>query len=289
MNDLDLIIKVRDYAIANHRRVNELYDGLPYHVHLQEVVNFVHMFEHLLKSDNDIDIAICAAWLHDIIEDTGLTFNNVKKIAGNRIATLACNLTNNIHGKTRDERANDDYYTRVKSDELSLFVKIADRLANMFHSLNYGNNGMFKTYKKELPHFKEQLYNGMYDEMWDMLENIENLERKENNYYEDVEIFDENTIHMIHLPKPIPFSMFHELYNKGIIPKKDLKKNTYYRGKCRNASVALWNGFEFIYVRTKFSSSFNEDIKHPEDDNGYDLFIPLSIEENPEDHLRIKY
>jgi len=288
MNDLDLIIRVRDFAIANHRRINQLYGGLPYYVHPQEVVDFVHMFEHLLKED-DIDIAICVAWLHDVVEDTGLTHNNIKKHFGDKIAALSCNLCNNIHGKTRDERANDDYYSRLKSDDISVFVKIADRLANMFHSYHYGNTGMYKTYKKELPQFKEKLYNGMYDEMWELLENIENVERKENNYYPDIEKFDEDSIFRIHLPKPIPFGMFNEIYNKGIIPKKDLKKNTYYRGKCRNASVALWNGFEFIYVRTKFGSSFNEDIKHPEDDNGYDLFIPLRIEDNPEDHLRIKY
>jgi len=288
MTDLELIIRSRDFAISNHRRINQLYDGLPYYVHLQEVVEFVHMFEHLLTPE-EIDIAICVAWLHDVVEDTGLTYNNIKKVLGERIASLSCNLCNNIHGKTRDERANDDYYTRLKSDKLSIFVKIADRLANMYHSFHYGNNGMYKTYKKELPGFKEKLYNGMYDEMWELLENIENVKKKENIYFPDIETFDEDSIFRIKLPKPIPYSMFHEIYNKGIIPKKDLRKNTYYWGKCRNASVALWNGYEFIYVRTKFMDTFNEDIKHPEDDDGYDLFIPLRIEENPEDHVRIKY
>jgi len=288
MNDLELIIKARNFAIDNHRRINQTYDGLPYHVHLQEVVDFVHKFEHLL-TEEEIDIAICAAWLHDAIEDTGLTFNNLKKVVGERIASLACNLCNNIHGKTRDERANQDYYDRVKSDNISLFVKIADRLANMFHSYHYGNTGMYKTYKRELPHFKEQLDNGMYQEMWDLLENIESCELKDNFYYPEIEQFDEKTIYSIKLPKPIPYAIYNELYKKGIIAKKDLRKNTYYRGKCRNASVALWNGFEFIYVRTKFGSSFNEDIKHPEDDNEYDLFIPLRIEENPTDEQRIKY
>jgi hypothetical protein len=289
MNDLNLIIKSRDLAISSHRRINQLYDGLPYYIHLQETVDFVYMFEHLLK-ENEIDIAICTAWLHDVVEDTGLTFNNIKKIVGDRIASLSCNLCNNIHGKTRDERANDDYYDRLKSDKISVFVKIADRLANMYHSLNYGNNSMFETYSRELIGFKEKLYNGMYDEMWEFLENIENMEIKKNIYFPDIDNFDENTIFNIHLPKPIPYGLFHEMYNKGIIPKKNLKKNTYYRGKCRNASVALWNGFEFIYVREKFGSTFNEEIKHPEDDDGYDLFIPLEIEKKkPDEHLRIKY
>jgi len=288
MNDFELIMRARKLAIDNHRRINQTYDGLPYHVHLMETVDFVNRFDYLLK-DEDIDIAVCVAWLHDVIEDTGLTFNNVKKVVGERIASLSCNLCNNIHGKTRDERANDDYYTRLKSDDISIFVKIADRLANMFHSLNYGNNGMFKTYKKELPGFKEKLYNGMYDDMWELLENIENSDVKDNFYFPKIEKFDENTIYQIHLPQPIPYGMYNELYKKGIIPKKDLLKNHYYKGKCRNATVALWNGFEFVHMRYKFGDFRLDSVNHLEDDNGFDLFVPLMVEENPTEEQRIKY
>jgi len=288
MNNFELIMKARKFAIDNHRRVNELYDGLPYHVHLMEVVDFVHRFDNLLNEE-DIDVAVIVAWLHDLIEDTGLTYNNVKQIFGERVAELTRNLTTNIHGRTRAERADQEYYDRVKSDPISIFVKIADRLANMFHSLNYGNNGMYKKYKAELPHFKEELYNGMYQEMWDLLENIENCELKDNFYFPKIEKFDENTIYQIKLPKPIPFGMYNELYNKGIIRKKDLVKNQYYHGKCRNATVALWNGFEFVHMRYKFGAFLRDEVNHLEDDNGFDLFVPLRIEENPTDEQRIKY
>ena len=62
-----------------------------------------------------------------------------------------------------------------------------------------------------------------------------------------------------------------------MIEKKDLEGGEYYLGKCRNAHVALWTGQVFIYLRTKFGSTFAdaEKIFHPEDDDGYDLFIPL--------------
>lgn len=287
MNDFKLIMSARKFAITNHRRVNQEYDGLPYHVHLMEVVDFVHRFDYLLN-ESDIDVAVCVAWNHDVIEDTGLTFNDVKEVMGDRIAALVCNLTTNIHGHNRSERADQDYYDRVKSDPLSIFVKIADRLANMFHSLNYGNKGMYKKYKKELPHFKEELYNGMYDEMWELLENIETSSVKENFYYPKIETFDDDTVYQIKLPQPVPFGMYNELYRKGIIAKKDLKKNTYYRGKCRNAKVALWNGFEFVHMRYKFGY-YIDSVNHLEDDNGYDLFVPVRIEENPSETEIIKY
>jgi hypothetical protein len=38
----------------------------------------------------------------------------------------------------------------------------------------------------------------------------------------------------------------------NVIPKKELKLNTWYRGKGRNAPVALWNGHTFLTLGNKF-------------------------------------
>lgn len=65
----------------------------------------------------------------------------------------------------------------------------------------------------------------------------------------------------------------------GAIPKKDLIIGKTYIGDCRNASEATWNGKVFVYKRTKFNFTYDEEINHFEDDNGYDLFIPLKIKE----------
>ena len=63
----------------------------------------------------------------------------------------------------------------------------------------------------------------------------------------------------------------------GAIPKKDLVVGETYLGACRNAGEAVWNGQTFTYKRTKFAWTYDEDINHFEDDNGYDLFVPLKI------------
>ena len=60
-----------------------------------------------------------------------------------------------------------------------------------------------------------------------------------------------------------------------MIEKKDLEEGEYYVGSCRNAQVAKWDGKVFIYLRYKFGDTFAEEINHPEDDNGFDLFIPI--------------
>lgn len=67
------------------------------------------------------------------------------------------------------------------------------------------------------------------------------------------------------------------IIRRGGIPKKDLKDGHLYQGSCRNASEALWNAEKqcFIYWRTKFGSTYQEEINHFEDDDGYDLFVPI--------------
>jgi hypothetical protein len=283
-----LIKKARDFAIECHSKVNQLYDGLPYHTHLNDVVEYAEKFKYLLP-EKDYVLAICAAWCHDTLEDGNITYNDLVKALNRDIADVVYLLTNN-RGKTRSERADDVYYFGIKEDYIANYVKICDRLGNMSHGVLFTGK-MLEDYKKELPHFKEMIYNDMYDDMWDFMINIDSVEFSKNHYFPKIEKFDEDNLCVIHLPKPIPFAMYNELYEKGIVRKSNLKKNHYYYGDCRNANVALWNGFEFVYNRYKFGSYFIETIKHIEDDNGFDLFVPLKEIENDkvEDKNRIKY
>lgn len=61
----------------------------------------------------------------------------------------------------------------------------------------------------------------------------------------------------------------------GAIPKEKLVVWKCYEGSCRNASNAVWNGEKFTYRRTKFGYTYDEDINHFQDDDGFDLFVPL--------------
>ena len=273
------------WIIDQHKRVNQKYgDNLPYHTHLNDVYRYAKMFIHLIPEEYHRDV-ILAAWGHDLIEDTGLTYNDVLKVLGKNVADIIYTLTNE-KGRNRAERANDKYYEDIKRNNLALYVKLCDRLANMVYSKKEGG-GMYKKYVQEVPNFKEKLYNGLYDEIWEKIDNIEFTE-KDDEYFPKVDKFNEDNLYYIKLPKPIPGDLYKELYRKGIIPKKDLKKGRYYFGDCRNASVALWNGYVFVYMRNKFGYKFPEEINHLEDDDGYDLFVPLK-EINPTEEQRIRY
>ena len=65
----------------------------------------------------------------------------------------------------------------------------------------------------------------------------------------------------------------------GMLRKSELVHGKSYEGWCRNANKAVWDGEaqNFRYQRTKFNSTFEETIEHPEDDSGFDIFVPIKI------------
>lgn len=70
----------------------------------------------------------------------------------------------------------------------------------------------------------------------------------------------------------------------GLIPKHELIHGQWYLGACRNAKQARWNAEKqkFEYLRTKFGSTFWDEIEHPEDDRGYDLFFATTAINEPQ-------
>lgn len=69
------------------------------------------------------------------------------------------------------------------------------------------------------------------------------------------------------------------LIKHGAIPLHKLEVGKTYIGECRNASEAVWLGDKFEYIRTKFGSTFPEKINHFQNDDGYDVFVPVRIKE----------
>lgn len=53
-----------------------------------------------------------------------------------------------------------------------------------------------------------------------------------------------------------------------MIPKSELKAGAYYRGTCRNSTIARWSG-DFFYI---LNDGFFEEICHRDDEDRYDVF-----------------
>lgn len=79
-----------------------------------------------------------------------------------------------------------------------------------------------------------------------------------------------------------------QAYAQGLLRKESLEHGKYYRGHCRNASVARWHGptEQFVYMRTKLGESYAQGIKHPADEKFYDAFAAKG-EAEPEERERI--
>lgn len=155
LNDREFINKCKDYAIKQHRRVNQLYDGQPYEVHLKSAVGFGELFIELIPKTQRANV-IGGLWNHDTIEDTGITLNDLIKATNKEVGEIAYALTNE-KGRNRDERANAKYYRGIRNTMFADYCKLCDRLANVHHSIVNGNSykgeGMFNKYKKEHPKF----------------------------------------------------------------------------------------------------------------------------------------
>lgn len=156
----------KEYAILCHQLVNHKYDGYPYSHHLQMVVNTAMKYQYLLP-DYIRETVFDACWAHDILEDTQETYHNLKEATNTAVADIVYACTTE-KGRNRAERANDKYYQGIRETPYATFVKLCDRIANVTYSKQQGS-GMFEKYKKENGHFKQQLWDKEYAEMFDEL------------------------------------------------------------------------------------------------------------------------
>ena len=169
-------LKKIDWVISQHRDTNHMYDKyLPYEFHLRMVVEAAKKFKHLISYEDDFPEVILGAWGHDLIEDTRVSYNDVKSVLGARAADIIYALTNE-KGKNRKERANHKYYDGIRTTPYAVFVKLCDRIANVQYSKMTGSR-MFEMYKNENPEFMKSLgydFNHEYREMFDYLTKLFN-------------------------------------------------------------------------------------------------------------------
>lgn len=146
------------YAEKCHREANHLYDGKPYTYHLCIVNEVALKFIHLIPGAEQEEV-LAGGWVHDVIEDTRQTYNDVKTATSKPVAELAYALTNN-KGKNRKQRAGSAYYMGIRSTRHATFIKLCDRVANVRYSINEGSSRMAQVYVNEHPEFKRALRPG---------------------------------------------------------------------------------------------------------------------------------
>lgn len=149
--------KIIAFAIEAHQNVNHLYDGKPYSVHLALTVSYSQKYIDLIPESHQ-SVVIDACWLHDTIEDTRMTYNDILAVTNLAVADIVYAVTNE-KGKTRKDRANEKYYEGIKKCDYASFVKLCDRLANAKYSADTDSR-MKQVYKSE----NEQFINSLLDD-----------------------------------------------------------------------------------------------------------------------------
>lgn len=133
--------------LASRLHASQTYDHFPYDKHLRDVVDVLIRFGYEGKY-------LVAGWLHDILEDCAISYNDLKKKFGYEIAEIVYCLTDEL-GRNRKERK-EKTYPKLRGNLDAIVVKLADRIANVEHSLAEGS-GTSEMYLKEYQEFKAAL------------------------------------------------------------------------------------------------------------------------------------
>ena len=108
----------KQYARKYHKGQFRKSTELPYIVHPENVVNYMKQF----GVDDEDSLAI--AWLHDTLEDTSLTYDEIQNVFGINIAQGVYLLTRNVDREEYKKRLS----TAPKNIKL---IKLCDTLDNI--------------------------------------------------------------------------------------------------------------------------------------------------------------
>lgn len=123
----NLVLLAKKFALMAHAGTCYQPENIPYITHLYKVVN-------CLKSVNDgsfnLDFALTIGWLHDVVEDTQFSLNDLSNLFPKHICDGVSALTKNKQLNKADQMSNSIERIIKLPKEVAL-VKMADRVANL--------------------------------------------------------------------------------------------------------------------------------------------------------------
>jgi len=128
MNDI-LVERAMYFAIGAHEAIEHVrkYTGEPYWHHCREVAAIIR--NHAARTTPEM---IAAAWLHDTVEDTGVSLAVIQRQFGAEVAALVGDLTDISKpedGNRAKRKAIDRQHTAAASPDAKT-VKLADLISN---------------------------------------------------------------------------------------------------------------------------------------------------------------
>jgi len=133
------------FAKDKHR--NQKYGNEPYHNHLEAVVT---RLKGIGITDEDV---WCAAWLHDTIEDTGTTFDEIYQRFGRSVAIMVSSLSKDTSLLKKEKER--QYIEQLKNAPWQAqLIKLCDMSSNL---KELKNSSWSKS--KKTKYVKKKLYN----------------------------------------------------------------------------------------------------------------------------------
>jgi (p)ppGpp synthase/HD superfamily hydrolase len=154
MNDSDKLHRAETLARAAHAAQN--YGDQPYGVHLERVAATLNDFG-VTADTHEGEALLCAAWLHDTLEDTTLAASEIAAID-----PLTLDLVQRVTdeaGATRAEKK-ERTYPKIAAHPLAVTLKLADRIANVTACLESDDpklRGKLEKYRAEHEKFRAAL------------------------------------------------------------------------------------------------------------------------------------
>lgn len=160
----DIKTEARLFAVKHH--AGQTYcKGYPYIVHLEDVIR---VLEHFGYTE---DKYIASGYMHDCIEDTEASFNDIRKIFGTEIAEIVYAVTDEL-GRNRQEK-HEKTYPKIITNPDALIIKLGDRIANLENGIYHKEHNYVNMYLGEYEEFQKMLrVSGVCDEMWKYIDNL---------------------------------------------------------------------------------------------------------------------
>lgn len=131
----------RAYNFAKSKHEGQMYGNVPYMYHLENVVELV---QDMYREDPLLQTIIAIGYLHDVMEDCGVTYEELEKEFGVCIA-FTVRYISKVKGQEYDE-----YMRQVLTSELARKVKVADTITNLLHSFQEGRKKGMRKYPHQL-------------------------------------------------------------------------------------------------------------------------------------------
>lgn len=147
-------------AITAHG--SQKYGHLPYWRHLQSVEEILADYGFTSQAYQ------AAAWLHDVVEDTSVTIDDIYEHFGDEVSKLVWAVTGVGHNRKTKQAS---ILKKLHHTKAACPLKLADRISNLEFAIENGNpDGLFAMYYKENDAFEKTVRKHVPEEMWERLE-----------------------------------------------------------------------------------------------------------------------